>query len=143
MQNGRRVRRRPFLVRHPQATEGVRRSYFFFAALFLAVFRAPVLRRGAALFLAPRFAARFFGAARFFVALRLVDFLAARFFGAARFFVAFLADRFFVALRFVVFLAADFFGAALRFFAFFFGAAAGAEGVIIDIMSAIIFTSPV
>jgi len=110
----------------------------------LAVFRAPVLRRGAAFFLlAPRLVARFFGAARFFVALRFVVFLAARFFGAARFFVAFLADRFFVALRFVVFLAADFFGAALRFFAFFFGAAAGAEGVIIDIMSAIIFASPV
>src|SRR6476620_6151027 len=123
MQNGRRVRRRPFFVRHTSATEADRRSYFFFAARFLAVFRAPVLRRGAA--------------------LRFVDFLAARFFGAARFFVAFLADRFFVALRFVVFLAADFFGAALRFFAFFFGAAAGAEGVIIDIMSAIIFASPV
>jgi hypothetical protein len=46
-------------------------------------------------------------------------------------------------LRFVVFLAADFLGAALRFFAFFYGAAAGAEGVIIDIMSAIIFASPV
>jgi len=144
MQNGRRVRRRPFFVRHTSATEADRRSYFFFAARFLAVFRAPVLRRGAAfLFVAFRLAARFFGAARFFAALRFVDFLAARFFGAARFFVAFLADRFFVALRFVVFLAADFFGAALRFFAFFFGAAAGAEGVIIDIMSAIIFASPV
>src|SRR6478752_6384416 len=129
MQNGRRVRRRPFFVRHTSATEADRRSYFFFAARFLAVFRAPVLRRGAAfLFVAFRLAARFFGAARFFAALRFVDFL---------------ADRFFVALRFVVFLAADFFGAALRFFAFFFGAAAGAEGVIIDIMSAIIFASPV
>jgi hypothetical protein len=40
-------------------------------------------------------------------------------------------------------LAADFFAAALRFFAFFFGAAAGAVGVIIDIMSAIIVASPV
>jgi hypothetical protein len=145
MQNGRRVKRRPFFVRHTSATESVRRGYFLFAALFLAVFfRAPALRRGAARFLAAlRFVARFFGAARFFVALRLVDFFAARFFGAARFLVAFLADRFFVALRFVDFLAADFFGAALRFFAFFFGAAAGAEGVIIDIMSAIIFASPV
>jgi hypothetical protein len=138
------MKRRPFSSVTSLETEADRRSYFFFAALFLAVFRAPVLRRGAAFFLAPRFlVARFFGAARFFVALRLVDFLAARFFGAARFFVAFLAARFFVALRLVVFLAADFFGAALRFFAFFFGAAAGAEGVIIDIMSAIIVASPV
>jgi hypothetical protein len=99
-------------------------------------------------FLAARFfgAARFFVdflAARFFVARFLVAFFAARFFGAARFFVAFFAARFLVALRLVVFLAADFFGAALRFFAFFFGAAAGAEGVIIDIMSAIIVDSPV
>jgi hypothetical protein len=104
-----------------------------------------------------------FFAARFFVDLR-VDFFAARFFApplravlrpvffAARFFApplravlraVFFAARFFVALRFVDFLAADFFGAALRFFAFFFGAEAGAEGVIIDIMSAIIFASPV
>jgi hypothetical protein len=136
--------RRPFSVRRKGCDGTGRRSYFFFAALFLAVFRAPVLRRGAAFFLlAPRLDARFFGAARFFVALRLVDFFAARFFGAARFFVAFLAARFFGALRFVVFLAADFFGAALRFFAFFFGAAAGAVGVIIDIMSAIIVASPV
>jgi hypothetical protein len=117
------ARRRPFFVRHTSATETDRRSYFFFAALFLV--------------------ARFFEAPRFFAALRFVDFLAARFFGAARFFVAFLAARFFVALRLVAFFLAAFFGAALRFFAFFFGAAAGAEGVIIDIMSAIIVASPV
>jgi hypothetical protein len=134
--------RRPFFVRHTSATEAERRSYFF-AALFL-----PARFFGAARFFAPLrlvdfFAARFLGAARFFVALRFIDFFAARFFGAARFFVDFLAARFLVALRFVVFLAADFFGAALRFFAFFFGAAAGAEGVIIDIMSAIIVASPV
>jgi hypothetical protein len=113
----------------------------------LAVFRAPVLRRGAAFFLlAPRLAARFFGAARFLVALRfVVDFFAARFFGAARFFVAFLAARFFGAARFfVAFLAARYFGAAaLRFRAFFFGASDEAVGVIIDIMSAIIVVSPV
>jgi hypothetical protein len=117
-------------------------------ALFLAVLR-PVLRPDA--FLAPpRFAARFFGAARFFVA-RFVDFFAARFFVdffAARFFVDFLAARFFVvflaARFFVVFLAARFFGAAaLRFRDFFFGASGEAVGVIIDIMSAIIVASPV
>jgi len=82
-----------------------------------------------ALFLAPRFAARFFGAARFFAARLFVDFFAARFFGAARFFVDFLAA---------------FFGAAaLRLRAFFFGASLEAAGVIIDIMSAIIVASPV
>jgi hypothetical protein len=96
----------------------------------LAVVR-PVLRPDA--FLAPpRLAARFFGAARFFVA-RFVDFF------AARFFVDFFAARFFV-----VFLAARFFGAAaLRFRDFFFGASGEAVGVIIDIMSAIIVASPV
>ena len=78
---------------------------------------------------APRLAARFFGAARFFAARFFVDFFAARFFGAARFFVDFFAA---------------FFGAAaLRFRAFFFGASVEAEGVIIDIMSAIIVASPV
>ncbi|HEY3565558.1 MAG TPA: hypothetical protein VGL96_11195 [Casimicrobiaceae bacterium] len=105
----------------------------------MAVLR-PVLRADA--FLAPpRLAARFFGAARFFVA-RFVDFFAARFlvvFFAARFFVDFFAARFFV-----VFLAARFFGAAaLRFRDFFFGASGEAVGVIIDIMSAIIVASPV
>jgi hypothetical protein len=100
------------------------------------------------------FAARFvdFFAARFFVApLRAplrAPFLAARFLVAplraplrAVFFAARFVD-FFAARFFVDFFAADFFGAALRFFAFFLGAAAGAEGVIIDIMSAIIFASP-
>ena len=78
---------------------------------------------------APRLAARFFGAARFFAARFFVDFFAARFFGAARFFVDFFAA---------------FFGAAaLRLRAFFFGASLEAAGVIIDIMSAIIFDSPV
>ena len=109
-------------------------------------------------------AAFFFGAAFFF----FVVFLAAFFFGAAFFFVVFLAAFFFVvflaAFFFVVFLAAFFFGAAFFFVAFlaafFFGAAfffvalrlaalrlgaeaAGAAGVIIDIMSAIIYVSPV
>jgi hypothetical protein len=122
---------------------------YFFVARFLAVLRAPVFRPAA--FLAPpRLAARFFGAARFFVA-RFVDFFAARFFvvlRAARFFVVFFAARFFVvffAARFlVVFFAARFFGAAaLRFRDFFFGASGDAVGVIIDIMSAIIVASPV
>ncbi|HSC98553.1 MAG TPA: hypothetical protein VLI21_06605 [Casimicrobiaceae bacterium] len=131
-------------------TKAGRRCYFFFEALFLAVLRPPLLRPD------DFFAARFvdFFAARFFVApLRAplrAPFFVARFlvaplraplravFFAARFFVDFFAARFLVD-----FLAADFFGAALRFFAFFFGAAAGAEGVIIDIMSAIIFASPV
>ncbi|HEX6793687.1 MAG TPA: hypothetical protein VF304_07515 [Casimicrobiaceae bacterium] len=139
--------RRPFRVRHTSATEWIEEAYFFFAALFFAVFRAP-MRRGAAFFLAPRFlVARFFGAARFFVARFFVAFLAARFFGAARFFVAFLAARFFfgAALRVVLraFFAAFFGAAALRLRAFFFGASAEAAGVIIDIMSAIIVASPV
>jgi hypothetical protein len=68
---------------------------------------------------------------------------------AAFFFVVFLAAFFFgAAFFFVVFLAAFFFGAAfffaLRLAALRLGAeAAGAAGVIIDIMSAIIYVSPV
>jgi len=112
-----------------------------------------------ALLLAPRLAARFFGAARFFAARFFVDFFAARFFGAARFFADFFAARFFGAARFfadffaarffgaarffVDFLAAFFGAAALRLRAFFFGASLEAAGVIIDIMSAIIVASPV
>src|SRR6185437_674634 len=129
-QNGRRLAP-PVFVRRCFATEADRRSYFLFAALFFVVFRLAAFLRGAARFFAAlRFVARFFGAARFFAALRLVAFFLAalRFFGAA----------FFAVLR-----AADFFGAALRFFAFFFGAEAGALGVIMDIMSAIIVASPV
>jgi hypothetical protein len=139
MRNGQRFRRRPFHLRHTTATEVCAKKAYFFVALFLAVLR-PVLRADA--FLAPpRLAARFFGAARFFVA-RFVDFFAARFFVdffAARLFVDFFAARFLV-----VFLAARFFGAAaLRFRDFFFGASGEAVGVIIDIMSAIIVASPV
>jgi hypothetical protein len=63
-------------------------------------------------------------------ALRPVDFLA-----------ALRPVDFFAALRPVDFFA-DFL-APLRLEAFFFGAAAGAVGVIIDIMSAIILVSPV
>ena len=108
--------------------DGIRsKKAYFFAFLF-----------------APRLAARFFGAARFFAARFFVDFFAARFFGAARFFADFFAARFFGAARFFVDFFAAFFGAAaLRLRAFFFGASLEAAGVIIDIMSAIIFASPV
>jgi|SRR5689334_21910248 hypothetical protein len=138
--------RRPFFVRRANATEARGGDYFLFAALFLAPLRA-VLRLED--FRADRFVD--FLAARFFApplraVLRFVDFFAARFFAPplrAVLRVDFFAARFFVALRLVDFFAADFFGAAFRFFARFFGAEAGAEGVIIDIMSAIIVASPV
>src|SRR4030095_9511183 len=63
----------------------------------------------------------------FFAAFFFVVFFAAlRFFGAAFFFAAF-------------FFGAAFFFAGLRLAAFFFGAEGAAAGVIMDIMSAIIF----
>ena len=139
--------RRPFLSVACFATEADRRSYFFFAALFFAVFRL---------------AAFFAGRPLFFAALRLA---ALRFFGlpassspcawspsswrpcaswAARFLVAF----FLAALRFFGGLLRGLAGrrllrSGLAFLRFLLRRRGGAVGVIIDIMSAIIVVSPV
>src|SRR5438874_5729554 len=149
MQNGRRVAS-PVFSSAGCCESGLqrRKRRYFFAfrlAFFLAAFFFGALRLTAffaAFLFAPfRLVAFFLAALRFGAAFRFVAF----FFAA--FFAFFFVDFFFVAFFFVAFFLAAFFGAALRFvdffFAFFFGAAAGADGVIIDIMSAIIFSSPV
>jgi hypothetical protein len=108
--------------RSPATAVGGAEAYFFFrleAFLFAGLLTD---------FFFARFAAFLFFGAFLFAALRFFDFFFAVFFAA-----------FFFAFFFAAFFGFDF--AALRFFAFFCGA--GAAGVAMVIISAIIFRSPV